>query len=71
MQPARSDQLHSFHAPEVECIDKGKAAALYEFGVTASIITKNRRAPHGMFVLRAESLPDNLSDCHNLREVID
>ncbi|WP_424578691.1 hypothetical protein [Bradyrhizobium sp. USDA 241] len=30
-----------FHAPEVECIGKGKAAVPYEFGVKAS--TRRRR----------------------------
>ena len=33
---ARLEAL-SFHAPEVECIGKGKASAPYEFGVKASI----------------------------------
>ena len=32
-------------APEVECIGKGKARAPYEFGVKASIVTTNARAP--------------------------
>ena len=34
-------RLYSFHAPEVQCIGKGKASAPYEFGVKASIVTKN------------------------------
>jgi len=37
-------------APEVECIGKGKASAPYEFGVKASIVTINARAPGGQFV---------------------
>ena len=56
-QRQRGWKLYSFHAPEVECIGKGKAAALYEFGVKASIVTNNRRAPGGLFVLHARSLP--------------
>ena len=28
----RGRKLYSFHAPEVECIGKGKASAPYEFG---------------------------------------
>ena len=36
-QRQRGWKLYSFHAPEVECIGKGKAAAPYEFGVKASI----------------------------------
>ena len=31
-QRQRGFKLYSFHAPEVECIGKGKAAAPYEFG---------------------------------------
>jgi transposase, IS5 family len=54
----------------VECIGKGKAAAPYEFGVKASIVTNNRRAPGGPFV-HASALPDNPYDGHTLRDVID
>ena len=46
------------HAPEVQCIGKGNAAAPYELGVNASIVTNNRRAPGGLFVLHARALPD-------------
>lgn len=70
-QRQRGWKLYSFHAPEVECIGKGKAAAPYEFGVKASIVTNNRRAPGGLFVLHARALPDNPYDCHTLRDVID
>jgi IS5 family transposase len=38
----------------VECIGKGKAAAPYEFNVKASIVTNNRRAPGGLFVLHRQ-----------------
>src|ERR1700737_3707985 len=50
---------------------KGKASAPYEFGVKASIVTNNRRAPGGLFVLHARALPDNPYDGHTLRDVID
>ena len=46
-QRQRGYKLYSFHAPEVECIGKGKASAPYEFGVKASIVTTNTRAPGG------------------------
>lgn len=49
----------------------GKAAAPYEFGVKASIVTNNCRAPGGLFVLHASSLPDNPYDGHTLRDVIE
>jgi IS5 family transposase len=55
----------------VECIGKGKAAAPYEFGVKASIVTNNRPAPGGQFVLHARALPDNPYDGHTLRDVIE
>ncbi len=44
-QRQRGWKLYSLHAPEVECIGNGKAAAPYEFGVKASIVTNNSRAP--------------------------
>jgi IS5 family transposase len=70
-QRQRGWKLYSFHAPEVECIGKGKASAPYEFGVKASIVTNNARAPGGQFVLHAKSLPGNPYDGHTLRDVIE
>jgi IS5 family transposase len=67
----RGWKLYSFHAPEVECIGKGKAGAPYEFGVKVSITTTNRRAKGGQFVLHAKALPGNPYDGHTLREVIE
>src|SRR5665213_3112784 len=52
-QRQRGWKLYSFHAPEVECIGKGKASAPYEFGVKVSVVTTNARAPGGQFVLHA------------------
>jgi len=70
-QRQRGWKLYSFHAPEVECIGKGKASAPYEFGVKASIVTTNACAPGGQFVLHAEALPGNPYDGHTLGAVID
>jgi IS5 family transposase len=70
-QRQRGWKLYSFHAPETECIGKGKASAPYEFGVKASIVTTNRRAAGGLFVLHAKSLPGNPYDGHTLRDVIE
>jgi transposase, IS5 family len=70
-QRQRGWKLYSFHAPEVECIGKGKASAPYEFGVKASIVTTNARAPGGQFVLHAKALPGNPYDGHTLGAVID
>jgi transposase, IS5 family len=64
------DKLYSLHAPEVECIGKGKAHARFEFGVKVSLATTNALAPGGQFVLGARSLPGNPFDGHTLAEQI-
>ena len=38
-QKQRGKKLYSLHAPEVECIGKGKAQRPYEFGVKVSVAT--------------------------------
>lgn len=58
------NKLYSFHAPEVECIGKGKAHKCYEFGVKVSIVTPHKRN----FVMGAQSLPGNPFDGHTLEE---
>lgn len=60
------DKLYSLHAPEVECIGKGKAHARFEFGVKVSVATTNAAAPGGQFVLGARALPGNPYDGHTL-----
>lgn len=70
-QRQRGWKLYSFHAPEVECIGKGKARAPYEFGVKVSIVTTNARAPGGQFVLHAKALPGNPYDGHTLKAAIE
>jgi IS5 family transposase len=70
-QRQRGWKLYSFHAPEVECIGKGKAQSPYEFGVKASIVTTNARAPGGQFVLHAKTLPGNPYDGHTLKTVLE
>src|SRR5205814_9782461 len=50
--PARSQgKVYSLHAPEVECIGKGKARAPYEFGCKVSIATPATKPKGGQFVL--------------------
>ena len=39
----RGRKVYSLHAPEVECIGKGKAHAPYEFGVKVSVATTLKR----------------------------
>jgi IS5 family transposase len=70
-QRQRGWKLYSFHAPEVECIGKGKANAPYEFGVKASIVSTNGQAPGGQFVLHATTLPGNPYDGHTLATVLE
>lgn len=64
------EKLFSWHAPEVECIGKGKARTPYEFGVKATFTTTNGRAKGGMFVLHAEALAGNPFDGHTLGRVL-
>ena len=37
-------KLYSVHAPEVECISKGKAHKRYEFGCKVRIVTTNQKS---------------------------
>ena len=69
-QQQRGWKLYSWHAPETECIGKGKAHRPYEFGVKVSIATTNRRAKGGRFVLHAKALPGSPYDGHTLAKVI-
>ena len=56
-QASDKNKLYALHAPEVECIGKGKARTKYEFGVKTSIATTNERCKGGQFVLGAMALP--------------
>lgn len=56
-------KLYSVHAPEVECIAKGKAHKQYEFGVKVGIVSTSKES----FVLAAKSLPGNPYDGHTLQ----
>ncbi|PRX28360.1 IS5 family transposase, partial [Meinhardsimonia xiamenensis] len=64
--PGDSGKLYALHAPEVECIGKGKARSRYEFGVKASFAVTNERCKGGQFVLGARTLPGNPYDGHSL-----
>ena len=63
-------KVYSLHAPEVECIGKGKAHKPYEFGCKVSIATTNKRAPGGQFITHIKALHGNPYDGHTLRDVI-
>ena len=61
-----SDKLYALHAPEVECIAKGKVRTRYEFGVKTSIAVTNARTPGGQFIVGMQALPGNPYDGHTL-----
>jgi IS5 family transposase len=65
------NKLYALHAPEVECIGKGKARTRYEFGVKTSIATINEKAKGGQFVVGSQALPGNPYDGHTLGNQID
>ena len=58
-QRQRGPQVYSLHAPEVECIGKGKARAPYEFGCKVSIAVPVTQPKGGQFVLHAKALHGN------------
>jgi transposase, IS5 family len=66
----RGPKVYSLHAPEVECIGKGKAHRPYEFGVKVSVATTLAHAKGGQFVTHAKALPGNPYDGHTLKTVI-
>src|SRR6266705_5191251 len=66
----RGPKVYSLHAPEVECIGKGKARAPYEFGCKVSIVTPVTAPKGGQFVLHAKALHGNPYDGHTLGPVI-
>jgi IS5 family transposase len=63
-------RVFSLHAPEVECIGKGKAHKPYEFGVKASLATTLKRSKGGQFIVHAKALPGKPYDGHTLAAVI-
>ena len=69
-QKSRGRKVYSLHAPEVECIGKGKAHRPYEFGVKVSVATTLFRSRGGQFVAHVQALPGNPYDGHTLAQVI-
>ena len=66
----RGHKVYALHAPEVECIGKGKTRAPYEFGCKVSITTPATKPRGGQFVLHAKALHGNPFDGHTLGPVI-
>src|SRR5712664_3131922 len=69
-QRQRGPKVYSLHAPEVECIGKGKAHRPYEFGVKVSVATTLKYCKGGQFVTHVKALPGNPYDGHTLATVI-
>ena len=61
------NKLYSLHAPEVECISKGKAHKKYEFGVKVSVASTNR----DNFVVGMLAEPGNPYDGHTLGRILE
>jgi IS5 family transposase len=61
------NKLYALHAPEVECIGKGKARKPYEFGVKVSLAITHQ---HGLMV-GARSFAGNPYDGHTLAEQLE
>ena len=60
-------KLYALHAPEVECISKGKARSPYEFGVKVTVATTLKEG----LVVGMRSMPGNPWDGHTLAETIE
>ncbi|GAB4422623.1 MAG: hypothetical protein OHK0056_33360 [Bacteriovoracaceae bacterium] len=60
------NKLYSIHAPEVECIQKGKAHKKFEFGCKVSFITTSRNN----WIVSAMALHNNPYDGHTLKDSI-
>ena len=59
-------KLYSVHAPEVECISKGKAHKRYEFGCKVALAVSSK----GGWVLAARASEGNPYDGHTLQSTI-
>lgn len=61
------NKLYALHAPEVECIGKGKARKPYEFGVKAAVVASHQAG----LMLGARSFPGNPYDGHILSAALE
>ncbi|MBP1625595.1 MAG: transposase family protein [Holophagaceae bacterium] len=61
------NKVYSLHAPEVECIAKGKAHRPYEFGVKVSLAVTHKEG----FVVGIQACPENPYDGHTLEGQLD
>ena len=66
-RPKDKNKLYALHAPEVECIGKGKARKPFEFGVKSSLAVTHKRG----LIVGARSFPGNPYDGHTLAEQLE
>jgi IS5 family transposase len=66
-KPKDKNKLYALHAPEVECLAKGKVRIPYEFGVKVSITTTHKEG----LVVGMRSMPGNPYDGHTLAEALE
>lgn len=66
-QPKDKHKLYALHAPEVECIGKGKARKPYEFGVKASLAVTHKSG----LIVGARTFPGNPYDGHVLNQQLE
>jgi len=66
-RPKDKNKLYALHAPEAECISKGKARQPYEFGVKVSLAVTHGRG----LMVGARSFPGNPYDGHTLAAQIE
>jgi len=60
------DKLYSIHAPEVECISKGKAHKKYEFGCKVSVAATSKEC----FIVGMKAYHGNPYDGHTLNDAV-
>ena len=66
-RPKDKNKLYALHAPEVECIGKGKARQPYEFGVKVSLAITEKQG----LIVGARTFAGNPYDGHTLAEQLE
>ena len=66
-QRHNKNKLYALHAPEVECIGKGKARKPYEFGVKSAVVVSHEHA----LMVGARTFTGNPYDGHILSAVLE
>ncbi len=61
------DKVYSIHAPEVECISKGKVHKRYEFGCKVALVTTSKEN----WVVGVDAIHGNPYDGHTLEQSIE